>query len=61
MYTSSDGSGQSVQASLLNNVISILIQILAQIGVPTSAGNHRNPGKKKKSSMHGKIMEFEKN
>ena len=26
--------------------------------VPTSSGNH---GKSQKSSMHGKIMEFEKN
>ena len=30
--------------------------------VPTSSGNHGKPGKSlKKSSMHGKIMEFEKN
>ena len=29
--------------------------------VPTSSGNHGKPGKSlKKSSMHGKIMEFEK-
>ena len=28
---------------------------------PTSSGNHGKPGKSlKKSSMHGKIMEFEK-
>ena len=31
------------------------------IRVPTSSGNHRKPGKSlKKSSMHGKIMEFGK-
>ena len=30
--------------------------------VPTSSINHGKPGKSlKKSSMHGKIMEFEKN
>ena len=28
--------------------------------VPTSSGNHGKPGKSQKSSMHGKIMEFEK-
>ena len=29
--------------------------------VPTSSGNHGKPGKsRKKKSMHGKIMEFEK-
>ena len=28
--------------------------------VPTSSGNHGKPGKSRKSSMHGKIMEFEK-
>ena len=28
--------------------------------VPTSPGNHGKPGKSQKSSMHGKIMEFEK-
>ena len=31
------------------------------IRVPTSSGNHGKPGKSPKSSMHGKIMEFEKN
>ena len=31
------------------------------IRVPTSSGNHGKPGKlQKKSSMHGKIMEFAK-
>ena len=29
--------------------------------VPTSSGNHGNLEITKKSSMHGKIMEFEKN
>ena len=32
-----------------------------KVRVPTSSGNHGNPGKSgKKSFMHGKIMEFEK-
>ena len=35
--------------------------IFHKIRVPTSSGNHGKPGKLlKKSSMHGKVMEFEK-
>ena len=29
------------------------------VRVLTSSGNHGKPGKSRKSSMHGKIMEFE--
>ena len=39
-----------------------LVAVHTLLRVPTSSGNHDQPGKIiNKSSMHGKIMEFEKN
>ena len=35
--------------------------ISALVRVPTNSGNYGKPGKSQKKSMHGKIMEFEKN
>ena len=46
----------------IENVKNLLMVSCFLIRVPTSTGKPGKPGKsKKKSSMHGKIMEFENN
>ena len=46
---------------LLYVIFRTFVPELRPFRVPTSSGNHVKPGKSlKKSSMHGKIMEFEK-
>ena len=45
----------------LRGVRSLCFMAIYFLRVPTSSGNHGKPGKsRKKNSMHGTIMEFEK-